>query len=68
MADEQPAVEDRLAGIGSVLDARQPRDRRGGAARLVRREAAELDRRDDGVAGGPGALAALDARVVAGDG
>ena len=67
-ADEQPAVDHRLAGVGRVLGAGQPRDRGGRAARLVRRQAAELDRRDDAVARRPRALAALDPPVVARDG
>ena len=57
-------MDDRLARIGSVVHAGQPRDGRRGAARLMRCEAAELDRRDDAVARGPGALAPFDAGVV----
>ena len=52
-ADEQPAVQHGLAGVRRVIDAREPRDRGDRAARLVRREAAELDRRDDPVARRP---------------
>ena len=60
-------MEDGLAGIRGVADAGRVRDAGGAAAGLMGGEAAELDRRHDGVSGGPGAIAALDPRVVAGD-
>jgi len=66
LTDEQPPVQHRLAGIRRALDACQPGDRHGRAACLVGCEAAELDRRDDAVAGRPCALAAFDARFVVG--
>ena len=56
-ADEQPAVQHGLAGIRRVFDAGETGDRGDRTARLVGCQAAELDRRDDAVAGRPGARA-----------
>ena len=66
-ADQQPAIDHGLAGVGSVIDPRELRDRGDGAARLVGGESAELDGRDHPVARGPGALTTFHAGCVIGD-
>jgi hypothetical protein len=60
-------VQDRLAGVGGVVDPGQARDRRHGAARLVGGDATELHRRVNAVAGRPDPPRAANERVVAGE-
>ena len=59
-------MQDRLARVRSVLHPGQARDRRGGAAGLMRGQTTELHRRHDPVAGCPRPLAPLDASIVTG--
>jgi len=51
MADEEPAMQNRLARVRSVLHPGQAGDRRGSAAGLMRGQTTELHRRHDPVAG-----------------